>query len=264
MRVVERVVHVPPLLPVADETTRAEETKVVRAGRLGEAGGGGEVADAQLPRLEEREDEAEATGIGKHTERLGERLKGRLVRKPLAHGRHALGLDALDLAAVEWNDPSRCGRRSLHACEDIRYLACSSGSRLRNDCTDVHAMLALVSHGVEGRAGPVRFDADTPRLVAETMQALATPSRVRILGRLRDSACSVGELAAAVGMEQSAVSHQLRILRHLGLVINERHGRRVVYALHDPHVGVLLEEAVYHVQHVRLGAATTAGEASAS
>ena len=85
------------------------------------------------------------------------------------------------------------------------------------------------------------------------MQALATPSRVRILARLKESPCSVGELAEAVGMEQSAVSHQLRLLRHLDLVCSERAGRRTIYALHDSHVGVLLEEAVYHVEHMRLG-----------
>jgi ArsR family transcriptional regulator, nickel/cobalt-responsive transcriptional repressor len=93
------------------------------------------------------------------------------------------------------------------------------------------------------------------------MHALATPSRVRILARLRESPCSVGDLAVAVAMEQSAVSHQLRILRHLGLVVGEREGRRIVYALHDSHVGVLLEEAVYHVEHVRLGAVDRARRA---
>jgi DNA-binding transcriptional ArsR family regulator len=94
------------------------------------------------------------------------------------------------------------------------------------------------------------------------MHALATPSRVRILARLRESPCSVGDLAVAVAMEQSAVSHQLRILRHLGLIVGEREGRRIVYALHDSHVGVLLEEAVYHVEHVRLGAVDRARQAS--
>lgn len=84
------------------------------------------------------------------------------------------------------------------------------------------------------------------------MQALSAPSRVRILARLRDSACSVNELAVAVGMEPSAVSHQLRLLRHLGLVRNERQGRRVLYALHDDHVGILLAEAVFHVEHLRI------------
>jgi ArsR family transcriptional regulator, nickel/cobalt-responsive transcriptional repressor len=85
------------------------------------------------------------------------------------------------------------------------------------------------------------------------MQALAAASRVRILGRLRESSCSVGELAAAVCMEQSAVSHQLRLLRHLGLVVGERRGRQTVYALHDSHVADLLDQAVFHVEHVRLG-----------
>lgn len=97
------------------------------------------------------------------------------------------------------------------------------------------------------------LDAETARQVAETMQALGAPSRVRILSRLRDGDCSVNELAAAVEMEASAVSHQLRLLRHLGLVVGERQGRQVVYGLHDPHVGVLLEEAMYHVEHIRLG-----------
>ena len=113
-----------------------------------------------------------------------------------------------------------------------------------------------MSHGVEGRTQRAKLDAEIARRVAETMQALATPSRVRILSRLRESPCSVGELAASVEMEQSAVSHQLRLLRHLGLVIGERRGHKILYRLHDSHVGDLLEEAVYHIEHVQLGLTT--------
>lgn len=110
-----------------------------------------------------------------------------------------------------------------------------------------------MTHGVRGNATETTIDPATARQVADTMQALAAPSRVRILARLRESPCSVTDLAAAVGMEQSAVSHNLRLLRHLGLVVGEREGRRTIYALHDEHVGVLLAEAVYHVEHLRLG-----------
>lgn len=110
-----------------------------------------------------------------------------------------------------------------------------------------------MSHGVSGHTRPSEVDAGTAREVAETMQALATPSRVRILARLRLGACTVSELAAAVGMEGSAVSHQLRVLRHLGLVVGERRGRSVRYALHDSHVADLIDQAVFHVEHVRLG-----------
>ena len=121
-----------------------------------------------------------------------------------------------------------------------------------------------MSHGVAGRSTVGAIDAGIAREVAQTMQALATPSRLQILGRLRESPCSVGELAEAVGMQQSAVSHQLRLLRHLGLVLGERRGRHVVYALHDTHVAVLLDEAVYHIEHVRLGASEPVGRARAS
>ena len=111
-----------------------------------------------------------------------------------------------------------------------------------------------MSHGVDGHARPTQIDGELARLVAERMQVLATPSRVQILGRLKDGPCAVGDLADAVGMGASAVSHQLRQLRHLGLVVGERRGRRVVYALHDDHVAELLDQAVFHVQHLRLGA----------
>ena len=99
------------------------------------------------------------------------------------------------------------------------------------------------------------LDAGFAGVVAETMQALATPSRVLILGRLSSGPCSVNDLAEAVGMEPSAVSHQLRLLRHLGLVVGQRQGRRVVYGLYDDHVGELLDQAVSHVEHVRAGLA---------
>jgi DNA-binding transcriptional ArsR family regulator len=117
-----------------------------------------------------------------------------------------------------------------------------------------------MGHGVQGQATVGLLDVETARQVAETMQALATGSRVRILASLRETPRSVGDLADALEMEQSAVSHQLRMLRHLGLVVGERVGRRTIYTLHDSHVGDLLEEAVFHVQHLRLGLAVKPGD----
>jgi ArsR family transcriptional regulator, nickel/cobalt-responsive transcriptional repressor len=105
------------------------------------------------------------------------------------------------------------------------------------------------------------LSAQTARSVAETMQALAAPSRVRILSRLGVGSCSVGELAREVEMEQSAVSQQLRVLRHLGLVVGERDGRQVIYGLHDDHVRALLGEAVSHTEHLRLGLTSRPGAA---
>ena len=95
-------------------------------------------------------------------------------------------------------------------------------------------------------------DAELASEVAETMQALAAPSRVRILARLRESPCSVSELAGALELELSAVSHQLRLLRHLRFVHGRRNGNRVIYSLHDEHVGDLVAQAIYHVEHTQI------------
>ncbi|WP_270038875.1 ArsR/SmtB family transcription factor [Solirubrobacter ginsenosidimutans] len=98
-------------------------------------------------------------------------------------------------------------------------------------------------------------DAAFARAAADSIQALSAPSRLRILARLHAGPASVNELAEAVGMEGSAVSHQLRLLRHLGLVTGQRDGRQVVYELYDDHVADLLGQVVSHVEHVRLGLA---------
>jgi DNA-binding transcriptional ArsR family regulator len=120
-----------------------------------------------------------------------------------------------------------------------------------------------MGHGVQGSPGPAGpLDAESAATVAATLQALATPSRLLILTRLRQGPCPVGELAEAVGMEQSAVSHQLRLLRALGLVAGARSGRRIVYSLFDNHVAQLLDEAIYHIEHLRLGKRDIAGTAA--
>jgi DNA-binding transcriptional ArsR family regulator len=101
-------------------------------------------------------------------------------------------------------------------------------------------------------APPAQLDAEGAAAVAATLQALTAPSRLLILSRLRQSPSTVTELTDAVGMEQSAVSHQLRLLRTMGLVTTERTGRNITYSLHDNHVARLLDEAVFHAEHVSL------------
>jgi DNA-binding transcriptional ArsR family regulator len=110
-----------------------------------------------------------------------------------------------------------------------------------------------MAHGTHPDIDRLLADPVFAGAAAESMQALATPSGLRILARLHAGPASVGELADAVAMEGSAVSHQLRLLRHMGLVVGRRDGRQVVYELHDDHVAELLLQAVSHVDHVRLG-----------
>lgn len=98
--------------------------------------------------------------------------------------------------------------------------------------------------------------------LADTMFALSLPSRVQILGCLLDGPRTVSELTEALGMEQSAVSHQLRVLREHELVKAERDGRSRRYALYDEHVSALLEAGLDHVEH-RDGHEGRAGRRSA-
>jgi len=115
-------------------------------------------------------------------------------------------------------------------------------------------MLSAMGHGVDGRVAKPALDLPTAKAVATTLQALATPSRLLILAHLQNGPSTVGDLTEAVGMEQSAVSHQLRLLRNLGLVDGQRDGRRIIYSLYDDHVAELIGQAIYHAEHVRLGA----------
>jgi ArsR family transcriptional regulator, nickel/cobalt-responsive transcriptional repressor len=85
--------------------------------------------------------------------------------------------------------------------------------------------------------------------ISELMQALATPSRVRLLYALRTGEASVNELAARAEVTPSSASQQLRILRHLRFVATRRDGRSILYRLHDGHVAALLDEVRNHLDH---------------
>ncbi len=111
-----------------------------------------------------------------------------------------------------------------------------------------------MGHRTEGAVTRVRWDRETAVTVAASLQALATPSRLLILATLQAGPLTVGQLTEDVGMEQSAVSHQLRLLREAGLVTAERRGRHVHYALFDSHVAEMIEQALDHSEHLRLAA----------
>ena len=86
--------------------------------------------------------------------------------------------------------------------------------------------------------------------VAETLKALASPSRLRMLTALLAGERTVEQLAAAAQLSSSATSHNLRILRGLRLVRGRRAGRHTYYALHDHHIADLLAAVRHHQEHV--------------
>jgi DNA-binding transcriptional ArsR family regulator len=86
--------------------------------------------------------------------------------------------------------------------------------------------------------------------LAETLKALASPSRLRVLAELVGGERTVEQLATAAGLSPSATSHNLRILRGLRLVRTRRDGRHARYALYDHHVPELLAAIRNHHEHV--------------
>ncbi|HNZ02216.1 MAG TPA: metalloregulator ArsR/SmtB family transcription factor [Anaerolineaceae bacterium] len=85
--------------------------------------------------------------------------------------------------------------------------------------------------------------------LARTFQALADPTRIRLISALLDRELCVCDLAAVLGMSQSAVSHQLRILRDLHIVRSRRDGRMIHYALDDTHIRDLFARGLEHILH---------------
>ena len=79
--------------------------------------------------------------------------------------------------------------------------------------------------------------------------ALGDPTRLRLVAALAARELCVCDLAATLGLSQSGVSHQVRVLRQLGVVRPRRDGRRVYYALDDQHVSVFYSQALDHVRH---------------
>jgi len=92
------------------------------------------------------------------------------------------------------------------------------------------------------------LSAATVQEIAATFGVLGDPTRVRILDALSAGELCVCDIATLAGISESAVSHQLRLLRGMRLVRARRAGRQVFYTLDDQHIVELLRLAVTHVQ----------------
>lgn len=84
--------------------------------------------------------------------------------------------------------------------------------------------------------------------IAATFGVLGDPTRIRILDALTGGELCVCDIATLAGISESAVSHQLRLLRGMRLVRSRRAGRQVFYTLDDQHIVELLRLAVTHVE----------------
>jgi DNA-binding transcriptional ArsR family regulator len=95
------------------------------------------------------------------------------------------------------------------------------------------------------------LDAQTVEGLTDIFRVLGDPTRVRILDALSRGELCVGDLAAQLGVTESAVSHQLRLLRNTRIVRARREGRMIFYALDDQHVLDLFRQGLRHVQEAK-------------
>jgi DNA-binding transcriptional ArsR family regulator len=111
---------------------------------------------------------------------------------------------------------------------------CGGANGRRTHCQDIHENLV---------------DPSTAARLAQTFKALSDPTRVRIISVLVGCELCVHELAAALGMTHSAISHQLGTLRDMRLVKFRKEGRHVFYTLDDEHIHDLFRQGLEHIRH---------------
>jgi DNA-binding transcriptional ArsR family regulator len=95
------------------------------------------------------------------------------------------------------------------------------------------------------------LDSDTLTNVSQIFKSLSDPTRIRILNLLFQGEHSVTEISEILSLQQSAVSHQLRILKNLRLVKFRREGTTIYYSHDDEHVMSILRQTIEHSNHCK-------------
>jgi ArsR family transcriptional regulator, lead/cadmium/zinc/bismuth-responsive transcriptional repressor len=116
--------------------------------------------------------------------------------------------------------------------------------------TDLLETRILDAIGV-ARAQREMKPAEAVLMLAETFRALGDPNRLRIVHALSRQELCVADIAVALDMSQSAVSHSLRVLRQLRLVASRKDGKTIYYRLDDSHIERLLADGFEHVEEQR-------------
>ncbi len=99
------------------------------------------------------------------------------------------------------------------------------------------------------QSGQQLIQSEIPIFLAEIFRVLGDSTRIKIILALLSEEKCVYHLADAVGMSQSAVSHQLRVLKSARLVKARREGKNIVYSLDDGHIEGLVGQGLEHVAH---------------
>lgn len=118
---------------------------------------------------------------------------------------------------------------------------------------NANAELNTLFHSTEGRTMEMiqeRLEEESYLLpLSKMFKGLGDPTRLKIIYVLSHSSLCVCDISTLLKVSQSAISHQLKVLRDLNLVKFERQGKLVIYSLDDSHVLELFEQGLDHVKH---------------
>ncbi len=111
--------------------------------------------------------------------------------------------------------------------------------------------LTLIHPDVVAKVKEAMAPEETLYDLAELFKVFGDSTRIKILSALFQSEMCVGDIAAALGMTQSAISHQLRVLKQAKLVRYRKEGKVVYYALDDDHVKEIFHQGLNHINEDR-------------
>ena len=116
-----------------------------------------------------------------------------------------------------------------------------------NDSCDV----VVIHHDVVDKVKDEIEDIENLFELAELFKVFSDSTRIRIMCALSETEMCVYDIAELLGASQSAVSHQLRLLRASHLVRTRRDGKNIFYALDDDHVDAIISMGLEHIRHTK-------------
>ncbi|MBU3932309.1 MAG: metalloregulator ArsR/SmtB family transcription factor [Proteobacteria bacterium] len=119
--------------------------------------------------------------------------------------------------------------------------------RTKKDNSAICEVLCINERKVASARQAMKPDATLFKLAA-TFKVLGDPTRTKIISALLQEELCVCDLASLIGISQSAISHQLRVLRNMNLVKYRKDGRIAYYSLDDDHISSILTAGLKHVE----------------
>ena len=119
--------------------------------------------------------------------------------------------------------------------------------RAEKDKSEICEVLCINEQKVVSARQAMKPEATLFRLAA-IFKVLGDPTRTKVISALLQEELCVCDLAALIGISQSAISHQLRVLRNMNLVKYRKDGRIAYYALNDEHISSILNAGLNHVE----------------